>query len=816
MNMSHAKSPHRRPPFSAWRLLTATILSLLALGTAAPAATYWVSPTGGGNGQSSASPWTLAQANAAVGPGDTVRLKAGTYLSQQIKPLVSGTSALPITYIKDTATTTAILSLSFGGNQPQADFTGLDWIVVDGISFEKSQVWQAAMLRNSTFIKIRNCSFDSGSTGGPNGDHIWSDFSSNILIDTCTFGKAPHMAVNIQEGSHHVIVKNCTMQNLWHSNAGAFSGAGKALIYNVVYQDNLMYDNGLNYSNNPGSEGNFSNGLEVEAQNCIFRRNIMDTTVTPYAPPDSYSTRAMSMTSWGHSSSGNRTYNNILSRHALGIYMHGNTTNPPPYVNQNNVWKNNIFYLIVTNQVDAQGLDSTGSSLFVYNSFYGVQAFKYKSGTVQTLTQLQASSGYPNEWQNNVGSAAGGAYDPQFVSVASRNFALQSTSPMRDAGDFLTRTTNSSGGGVTMTVQDAKYFCDGFGLIPGDTIQIGNYSPVRTATIASISGNTLTLSANATWANNDTVSLPYSGAKPDMGVFEYTAPSAPNAPSNLVASAPTSSTINLSWTDNSSAPNGETGFEIDRATNSTFTTGPAPITNAYTTGANPAMPFTATGLSPGTLYYFRVRATNGLDSPNSNTDSATTSGGGTTATFTSDGTADGWVLESGETTGVGGSINSTDATTSALRVGDDAAKKQYKAILSFPTGTLPDGATILSATLKLKRGTQSGTVTALGTLRVDQRTYYFNDAEALEAADFSATATVTQAATLNVPTTNGALATGNLTSAGLAAINKLGKTQFRVYFSTDDNNNAANDYLGFYSGNDATAANRPVLEVTYQ
>jgi hypothetical protein len=54
------------------------------------------------------------------------------------------------------------------------------------------------------------------------------------------------------------------------------------------------------------------------------------------------------------------------------------------------------------------------------------------------------------------------------------------------------------------------------------------------------------------------------------------------------------------------------------------------------------------------------------------------------------------------------------------------------------------------------------------------------------------------------------------TSAGLAAINKTGTTQLRVYFSLDDNNDKNADYIGYYSGDNGTAANRPQLVVTYQ
>jgi hypothetical protein len=54
-----------------------------------------------------------------------------------------------------------------------------------------------------------------------------------------------------------------------------------------------------------------------------------------------------------------------------------------------------------------------------------------------------------------------------------------------------------------------------------------------------------------------------------------------------------------------------------------------------------------------------------------------------------------------------------------------------------------------------------------------------------------------------------------LDAAGLAALNKTGVTQLRVRFQIDDDDDAAADYLGYYSGENATSANRPQLVVTY-
>ncbi|HSS78611.1 MAG TPA: M14 family zinc carboxypeptidase [Thermoanaerobaculia bacterium] len=189
----------------------------------------------------------------------------------------------------------------------------------------------------------------------------------------------------------------------------------------------------------------------------------------------------------------------------------------------------------------------------------------------------------------------------------------------------------------------------------------------------------------------------------------------------------------------------------------------------------------------------------------------------TQVTFTSVAAQDGWVLESTETSNVGGSLNATTNSTSALRVGDDNQNKQYKAVVSFDTSSIPDGATILSATLRLRRGTVSGTnpFTTHGTCWADVQTGGFSGSTTLETADFQATATAVQATSLSNAANNGDWSTGSLNAAGLSAISKTGTTQLRIYFNLDDNNDSGNDYIGYYSG-EASSANRPQLVITYQ
>jgi len=185
----------------------------------------------------------------------------------------------------------------------------------------------------------------------------------------------------------------------------------------------------------------------------------------------------------------------------------------------------------------------------------------------------------------------------------------------------------------------------------------------------------------------------------------------------------------------------------------------------------------------------------------------------TPLTYNSVGSQDGWILESNESSDVGGTFNSS---ATSFRLGDDNANKQYRSILHFNTSTLPDNAVIISVVLKIKQqGSITGTdpFTTHGSLLAAIQKPYFGSS-GLAIGDFQATPARFDIATFDSIPSNGWY-TALLRNDAFPHINLTGTTQFRLYFKIDDNNDVSADYMAFSSGNNGTTANRPQLIVNY-
>jgi len=187
----------------------------------------------------------------------------------------------------------------------------------------------------------------------------------------------------------------------------------------------------------------------------------------------------------------------------------------------------------------------------------------------------------------------------------------------------------------------------------------------------------------------------------------------------------------------------------------------------------------------------------------------------TTQNYRSQAASDGRLLESSENSSAGGWLNSTDTT---FRLGDDASDRQFRSILHFNTAGLPDTAVVTSLTLKIKRnGAFVGNAdpfTTHGNIRADIKNGSFSGNPALELGDWQASAAASNVGSFpNSPVSD--WYTAVLTFTAYSKVNLTGETQFRLRFSTGDDDDLLADYWNFFSGDYGTTSARPLLMVQY-
>ncbi|MEW5829579.1 MAG: C39 family peptidase [Chloroflexota bacterium] len=174
---------------------------------------------------------------------------------------------------------------------------------------------------------------------------------------------------------------------------------------------------------------------------------------------------------------------------------------------------------------------------------------------------------------------------------------------------------------------------------------------------------------------------------------------------------------------------------------------------------------------------------------------------------------DGWILESEAGSGLGGEM---DAASPELYLGDDGLNRQYRAILSFFTGKLPDNAVLTSARLKLKYNSTVGAALfdSGASLVVDMRKGLFSASRDLQLTDFNNWAKL-NSATFGPTRVKYGWYQAVIQGTPLVYISKKGATQLRVRFSLPTDGDDTPDYLVLSSGDAPTIYRRPILEVTY-
>jgi len=159
--------------------------------------------------------------------------------------------------------------------------------------------------------------------------------------------------------------------------------------------------------------------------------------------------------------------------------------------------------------------------------------------------------------------------------------------------------------------------------------------------------------------------------------------------------------------------------------------------------------------------------------------------------------------------------NNTKSTIS-FRMGKDAAGN-YRNIISFGSGGLPDNAVVTKATIFLTRSASTliGLPKPLDqmTCQLDIKKGNFGSLATLEPVDYSATASAVNVGCFVGPAaSNGGKIRIDLNPSALSFINTKGITQFRFYINETISGNV---YTSFYDGDATTIGNKPLLEIAY-
>jgi parallel beta-helix repeat protein len=319
------------------------------------------------------------------------------------------------------------------------------------------------------------------------GIHTWN--ATGILINDNYLHDNGATGIQIEDGSEDIVIEgNLSEDNSqkYEFEAGVWVDDSKnVLVRNNILRKNkvgliitgsdrvIVHDNYL-YLNNRGAEDlNNATGLIIEDS----ATNI------------------------------NVTHNTLYKNGATGT-QHGAVNfglfNPSC---KNIAFKNNI----VADTANVLDLFQDSCTNFVsdFNNFYNTRPL----AIVWNQNQMNWPA-YQNASGQDIHSLVS---NPDFVDPTGFDFSLQPESPLIDKGAILAWTANS-GSGNTMTVSDASYFSDGFGIGGGDSIFInGNQVDILSV---DYDHHSIKINQVIHWDKQDPVTFPFSGAAPDIGASE--------------------------------------------------------------------------------------------------------------------------------------------------------------------------------------------------------------------------------------------------------------------------------------------------------
>ncbi len=191
-------------------------------------------------------------------------------------------------------------------------------------------------------------------------------------------------------------------------------------------------------------------------------------------------------------------------------------------------------------------LGSGAGQYYDYNLYYNSKGEKFAHMSNSSWTG-KSFSGWKSAMSDNPDIGGKEAHslsgtDPKFVNAPERpnyekviedeskvkqasdlsqylDFRIGENSKAIDAGGPLAFAENSGNNSNRLDVDDATWFCDGFGIAEGDMIRIAGGPEVQVAQV-DYDKNVLTLEEPRTWNKGAQVYMDYRGDAPDIGFWE--------------------------------------------------------------------------------------------------------------------------------------------------------------------------------------------------------------------------------------------------------------------------------------------------------
>lgn len=557
-----------------------TLLGSLAVAAAfvpaVHAADIFVSPRGddANSGTTSSKPLrTIAAASSRAQPGDSIQLMAGNY-SEAIVPKRSGSAGKPITYRSFDSAPAVLTHSTRRAIKSAIDITDKSYITIDNIDvngvrlgpdasvdhfatltrakhivirngdFRYANGWHAVGVRGgSSYITIEDNTFDHigvyDSGDSANSDHgdgieirtLTADPApSHVLVQRNTLKHAPHDLLRLQ-GVNSVVQDN-TFDNSYRDLHGGDRG-GRAVT--ILGKDNVIQ---RNYFTGSGASSDASTNalIKVEGVGNIVRHNVL-----AYGQAEGIMSEAGE---WSEYTTHMRIYQNTF--YSLGgaawrmrIYDGGKSVGDGAFVN-NLVMDSrkkpasssaDADLIFVVSQA---GKGATANTRIAGNYIApagGKPAVAALVGFDNAIAIDAAATKYAGLFNANTLKRA--AFSNSLLSKVA-NFDLRNDSPGVDAGVFLTKVVGA-GTSSTLRVVDSRFFTHGYGLIPGDVIQLQGSTARATITALDRASHTLTLSAALTYTDGQGLALSYQGAAPDVGARESGAAGPVYPPRNIRA-----------------------------------------------------------------------------------------------------------------------------------------------------------------------------------------------------------------------------------------------------------------------------------------